>query len=121
VERYGADTIEASEQHLRQLGKDGFQQLIADQQDINRTLRHLRHLDPANPEVQRQVARHYVNIMGFWGNSVPEASRPAAYQGLAQLYLDDPRYTRQNGEDSPAFAAFLSAAMRRFGEVQKGA
>ncbi|PJJ61024.1 MerR family transcriptional regulator [Hymenobacter chitinivorans] len=117
VAKYGPATIAAAEQHLRQLGKPGLDQLIAEQKDINRTLRHLRHLDPASPAVQAQVARHYANIVGFWGPAVAEADRPAAYQGLAQLYLDDPRYTKQHdGEDSPAYAQFLSAAIRCFGQ-----
>jgi DNA-binding transcriptional MerR regulator len=120
VAKYGADTIEASEQHLRQLGKEGLASLITEQKDINRTLRHLRHLDPASAQVQVQVARHYANIVGFWGHSVAEADRPAAYQGLAQLYLDDPRYTRQDGEESPAYASFLSAAIRCFGRAEAG-
>jgi DNA-binding transcriptional MerR regulator len=117
VARYGPETIEASEQHLRQLGPTGLQRLITEQKDLNRTLRNMRHLVPASAEVQVQIRRHYANIVGFWGAAVAEADQPAAYQGLAQLYLDDPRYTRHDGEESPAYATFLSAAIRHFGAM----
>lgn len=121
IKKYGAHTAEASEQHLRQLGKAGFEQLKAEQKDINRTIASMLHLDPASAEVQQQVARHYANIVGFWGPSVAPADRLPAYRGLAQLYLDDPRYTSgANGVNDPAYAAFLSQAIRHFVDMQAG-
>jgi DNA-binding transcriptional MerR regulator len=121
VAKYGAATIEASEQHLRQLGQPGLDALIAEQKDISRTLTGLLHLPPDSPEVQAAVARHYANIVGFWGGAVPADQRLAAYRGLAQLYLDDPRYTRTAGPEQPAYAALLSAAMRHFVDQQPAA
>jgi len=118
VAKYGAQTIEASEQHLRQLGKPGLDQLIAEQKDINRTLAAMTHLAPTDVVVQQQVARHYANVVSFWGPSVAEADRLTTYRGLAQLYLDDPRYTRQAGPEQPTYAALLSEAMRYFVDAQ---
>lgn len=119
AEKYGAQVIEESEDKLRQLGKSGIDQLKAEQQDITQTLVGLVQLDPASAQVQQQIARHYANIRSFWGDSVCQSKNMAeAYKGLAKLYLDDPRFTSQQGEANPVFAHFLSKAMLYFADTQ---
>lgn len=118
VARYGENEVAASETNLRQLGKAGFEQLKTDAQDIATKLLSLVGQDPASPAVQEQIARHYANIRGFWGEAVCAGKdMAAAYKGLAQLYLDDPRYTRFGGEPNPAYAAFLQQAMVHFADT----
>lgn len=116
---YGTHTLESAEQHLRQLGQPGLDQLKAEQQEIGRALTGLHGHAPDSPAVQAQVARHYANIVGFWGPSVPTEKRLEAYRGLAQLYLDDPRYTQHVGSERLAHAQMLSAAMRHFADQQQ--
>lgn len=119
VDKYGTQVVEESETNLRQLGKAGFEQLKADQQAISQTLADLVHQDPASVAVQQQIARHYTNIRGFWGASVCASKNMAeAYKGLAQLYIDDPRFTSQHGQANPEFAAFLQKAMVYFANTQ---
>ena len=119
VANYGADEVEASENNLRQRGKVGFEQLKADQQDISLHLVSMINQDPTSAAVQQQIARHYQNIRGFWGESVCAGKdMKAAYKGLAQLYVDDPRFTSQNGQENPAYAAFLRKAMIHFADTQ---
>ena len=119
IEKYGAQTIEESETKLRQLGKAGFEQLKADAKDITEKLLALQNQDPASQAVQQQIARHYLNIRGFWGESVCAGKNMAeAYKGLAQLYIDDLRYTSQNGQENPQYAAFLNKAMIFFADTQ---
>lgn len=119
VEKYGTQVVEESDHKLRQLGKSGFDQLKADQQDITQTLASLVHLDPSNAVVQQQITRHYENIRGFWGESVCQSKNMAeAYKGLAQLYLDDPRFISQYERTNPTFAHFLSEAMVYFADTQ---
>lgn len=119
VTHYGAEEVEASEQNLRQRGKAGFEQLKVEQQTINQALLTLMHQDPTCPAVQQQIARHYANICGFWGESLcASKNMQEAYKGLAQLYLDDPRFTSQNGQEAPDYAAFLSKAMVYFADTQ---
>ncbi|MFD2571821.1 MerR family transcriptional regulator [Spirosoma soli] len=122
VDKYGAKEVEASENNLRQLGKAGVERLKADQQDITQTLLQMIHDDPASAAVQQQIARHYTNIRGFWGEDVCKSKNMAeAYKGLAQLYIDDPRFTSQNGQANPAYAAFLHKAMTYFANTQLSA
>ncbi|MVM38260.1 MerR family transcriptional regulator [Spirosoma sp. HMF3257] len=115
VTTYGAEEVEASEQNLRQRGKAGFEQLKADQKDIAKTLAGMLTMAPTSSAVQEQIARHYANIRGFWGESVCAGKNMAeAYKGLAQLYMDDPRFTSQNGQENPEYATFLNTAMVYF-------
>ena len=116
VAKYGADTIEASETHLRQLGRPGMDALIAEQKAINEDFRGWIGQDPHSPAVQQLTARHFANIVGFWGPAVPAEQHLEAYRGLAQLYLNDARYTA--GPEQPAYAALLSEAMRYFVDGQ---
>ncbi|HEX8348772.1 MAG TPA: MerR family transcriptional regulator, partial [Hymenobacter sp.] len=119
--KYGDQVVEESEQKLRQLGKEGFAKLKAEQEDITRTLLAMLPQDPASAAVQQQIARHFNNIKGFWGKSLAESPNVLeAYKGLAQLYVDDPRYTSQNGQENPEYAAFLRQAMLHFADNQQG-
>jgi len=117
--KYGAAVVEESEQKLRRLGPESFAALRAESADIDRCLRELQGQDPASPAVQSQVARHYASIRQYWGEAVCRSKNmDEAYKGLAQLYLDDPRYTAHNGEPSPEYAAFLAQAMRHYADKQ---
>lgn len=119
VAKYGAKPIEESENKLRQLGKEVFGKLKADQQDIAQTLAGMVNLDPTSDAVQQQIARHYANIRGFWGESVCQSKNMTkAYKGLAQLYVDDPRFMSQNGLPNPEYAHFLKKAMTYFADAQ---
>ncbi|GAB3942660.1 MerR family transcriptional regulator [Spirosoma harenae] len=119
IEKYGAKTVECSEAKLRQMGKAGFEQLKAEQLDIAKKLANLVAQDPTSAVLQQQIARHYANIRGFWGEETCQSKDMAkAYKGLAQLYIDDPRFTAQNGQENPEYAAFLNKAMVYFADTQ---
>lgn len=118
VDAYGEETVRASENHLRQMGKPDFEQLKAEQKDIAQTLTAMTHLDPASDDVQRQIARHYANIRAFWGPTVGAGDEANAYKGLAQLYADDPRYSGGQSEANPDYVSFLQKAMNYFANTQ---
>jgi DNA-binding transcriptional MerR regulator len=119
ITKYGTEEVEASEQNLRQRGKAGFEQLKADQKDIAKTLMRMVNQDLTSTAVQQQIARHYANIRGFWGEELCQSKNMAeAYKGLAKLYIDDPRFTSQNGQETPEYAAFLNKAMVYFADTK---
>ncbi|WP_128544722.1 MerR family transcriptional regulator [Larkinella soli] len=118
VEKYGAKVVEESESKLRNLTKEQWAQARQEGLDINRTLASLMHRDPTEEEVQNAVARHFAHIRLFWGNSVANGNLYEAYKGLAQLYVDDPRYTTHNGNHNPEYVQFLSRAMKHFAETR---
>ena len=118
-DKYGPEVVAEAENKVRQLGKEGFAALKAEQESISQTLLGMMHLAPASEEVQQQISRHFANIQAFWGPSVGAGGKLAeAYKGLAQLYLDDPRYTTHHGQSSPGYANFLSEAMIHFADTK---
>jgi len=119
--KYGEETIRRSENHLRGLSKEQFEALKAENVAVSEALFALQEQDPASSEVQQLIARHFAVILQFWGGAVPAGDELKAYRGLAQLYLDDLRYTRHQGQEQPAYAAFLSRAMVHFADSKLGA
>jgi DNA-binding transcriptional MerR regulator len=118
IAKWGADTVEHSENYLRKLTKNELNALKADLETITQTLFSLKHEDPASETVQAQIARHYAIIRTFWGTA-GLADKPAeAYASLGQLYLKDERYTVIDGKPDPEFAQFLSHAMSHFAETR---
>ncbi len=111
IEKYGQEQIEHSENSLRSLGKDGFEELKAESGEIWLTLFSLREQSPESDEVQEQIARHYNSIRKFWGTQFLEDKQADAYEGLGNLYLQDERFTTIEGKSQPEFAAFLNKAM----------
>jgi DNA-binding transcriptional MerR regulator len=118
AEKWGTETVEKSEKALRRLGKDGFAKLKAEQIEIASALFSLMDQDPAGPEVQALITRHYENIRRFWGTHGSADKQAEAYAGLGQLYEADERYTQTDGKSHPAYAQFLSKAMNHFAETQ---
>lgn len=118
TQKWGADTIEKSENYLRGLGKEGFARLKAENQEVWTTLISMTGQDPTSEAVQRQVARHYAVIRQFWGTAGNSDAQAEAYRGLGELYTRDERYTTVDGQPNPAFAAFMSHAMSHFADTQ---
>lgn len=118
IDNWGEEAIRRSENALLEMGKDRFEQLKADQQDIAQRLRVLRGEDPQSGPVQEQIARHCEMIRGFWGLGPGEAIKARAYKGLGELYLSDERYTAADGRPDPEFAAFMRAAMDYYADMQ---
>ena len=106
--------MEESENKIRQLSKTEWANAKAEGEEIARKLAELMDRDPADVDVQQQVARHYAFIQRMWGDSVCNGDRLSAYRGLAQLYVDDLRYTSHNDVPNPEYAQFLSRAMKHF-------
>ena len=116
AQKWGADAVEKSENHLRGLGKEAFARLKAESQEIWNTLTGMAGQDPASEAVQEQVARHYAVIRQFWGTAGSPDSQAEAYRGLARLYVQDERYTTIDGQSNPAFAGFMHKAMSHFAD-----
>lgn len=113
VAKWGRQAVENSENNLRKMDKAAFLKLKHAFVDIRTALQELMHLPPSHPKVQKVIHTHFELIRRFWGNAVPEEERLAAYKGLAQLYVDDDRYTQTpDGKKDPAYAAFISEGMK---------
>lgn len=111
IEKWGEDAIVRSEQALLKKTALDLEKLKAGQKDIIEKLQLLVKEDPASEKVQEQIARHYLNIRGFWGIADGEDLQACAYAGLGDLFLSDDRYTSKNGKPDPQYTIFMRDAM----------
>jgi len=68
-------------------------------------------LDPASDEVQSIARRHYEWLKA----PVGDVSR-GYFEGLGQMYVDDPRFAANYTRDGVVYAGFVRDAMRVFAE-----
>jgi len=109
-ELYGEEVVEASEQRARQMTKAEWNTVKDEGEAVTRGLAALADRDPADPEVQALIARHYAWVATFW---TPNA---ASYAGLGQLYTDNPEFRANYDKYRPGLADFMRAAMEVYSE-----
>jgi DNA-binding transcriptional MerR regulator len=109
-EQYGEAVVEASEQRARQMSKVEWNAVKDEGDAVTRGLAALADRDPADPEVQALIARHYAWVATFW---TPNA---ASYAGLGQLYTDNPEFRANYDKYRPGLADFMRAAMEVYSE-----
>ncbi|PST83389.1 MerR family transcriptional regulator [Pedobacter yulinensis] len=114
VAAYGAEVVAHAERHLEKLSKDELKLLVARQKSLAAELSRLKHKDPADIQVQDLVEVHYHNTRQLWGTAGAADKQAEAYEGLGQLYLNDERFTLEQGGSDPAFRSFLSRAISIF-------
>jgi DNA-binding transcriptional MerR regulator len=115
IEKYGEEAVLRSEKSLKSLGKDGLEALKAESEAIRNDLVSLVNTDPYGQQVQELIARHYATIEKYWGRA-PGAE---GYRGLAQLYVNDERFTLVNGKPNREYALFMQKAMDYYAEGLK--
>lgn len=118
IDKYGKAKVRQSEEALLKQGKQGFEQLKLDFEQVNSKLFELHNEKPESEKVQHLISQHYLMIRKFWGTSHKAEKQGEAYAGLGDLYVADPRFTAREGEPQPAFAQFLQKAMRYFADTQ---
>ena len=62
----------------------------------------------------------YQSIRMFWGTAGSSDLQAEAYKGLGELYVNDERYTMNDGKPNPDFAVFMRNAMGYFVDTQLG-
>lgn len=110
IEKYWKEAVEKSENSLRSMDKDSFENLKNESSEIWLNLFSMKENDPKSQEVQEMIARHYKIILQFWWKKENE-NLGETYKWLGQLYIDDPRFTMMNDKPNPEFAVFLKDAM----------
>lgn len=120
IDKYGTEVVEHSENQLRKLSKQDFAGLIAESKEITNALVSLMGEEPTSNVVQKQIARHYQSIRMFWGTAGSSDLQAEAYKGLGELYVNDERYTTNDGKSNPDFAVFMRNAMSYFVDTQLG-
>lgn len=111
-EKYGKDTVEQSNAKLMNLSEEDYQKVTALEQQIRDVLSQaFTRGDPAGPLAQQAAELHKQWLCYFW----PTYSKEA-HAGLAQMYVDDERFTANYDKDQPGTAEFLRDAIAIFTE-----
>lgn len=113
VERYGGDMaerIDTSRKARAKMSEADMQAAIEELRDIEEALAEglRRGVDPESGAVEGPLARHRAWVARAWGR----ACEPAAYAGLADLYLSHPDFRTRFETLAPGFTDWLAAAMK---------
>jgi DNA-binding transcriptional MerR regulator len=107
-EQYGAAVVEESEQRARKMSKAEWNAVKDEGDVVTRELAALADRNPADPDVQALIARHYAWVATFY---TPNAE---AYAGLGQLYVENPEFRAFYDKYRPGLADFMQAAMAHY-------
>ncbi len=107
-EKYGDDTVDRSNAKVRGMSRAQYAQVERLSEELNKTLKAaFEQGDPASALAQKACALHKKWLCFFWDHYSKEA-----HVGVAQMYVDDPRFTVYYDKISPGCAAFLRDAVR---------
>jgi DNA-binding transcriptional MerR regulator len=118
IERYGEPMrvgIEQSKVHHARLPRAeqqaAMEALGKELQEVEEALAGALHngVDPASDAVDLLIARHRAWVGAMWGRPCS----PAAYSGLADLYLAHPDFVARYERIEAGFTAYLTSAMKR--------
>jgi len=108
--KYGDETVDRSNAKLKNMTKEQYGELEALTQELSSTLKAaFEQGDPGSDLAQKACALHKRWLCFYWDHYSKEAHR-----GVAQMYVDDPRFTAYFDKIAPGCAVFLRDAVRIF-------
>jgi len=106
-EKYGDEAVERSNQQFRNMSEEEYKKLINLEKEIKDILAEaMKEGDPASSLAQKAAQLHREWISFCWGTYDKEAHR-----GIAQMYVDDERFTAYYDDKQPGTAKFLRDAI----------
>ncbi|GLX67951.1 MerR family transcriptional regulator [Paenibacillus glycanilyticus] len=106
-EKYGDDTVNESNAKLSNMTQEQFDEVTQLAEKIKTTLAEAFHTgDPAGELAQETADLHKRWLSYYWKTYTKEA-----HAGLAQMYVDDERFTAYYDAEQPGTAAFLRDAI----------
>lgn len=105
--KYGRDTVEKSNAKLMNMTQEQYDEVTKLSEDLMKTLAEAYKTgDPAGELAQKAADLHKQWLTYFWTEYSKEA-----HAGLAQMYVDDERFTAYYDKEQPGTAAFLRDAI----------
>ncbi len=106
-EKYGEEAVKRSNEKFMNMTKDQYEQFCKLGEELMETLkRAFATGDPAGEEAQKAADLHRRWLTFTWPSYSEEA-----HAGLAQMYVDDERFTQYYDKDQPGLAKFLRDAV----------
>lgn len=109
--RWGKDVVATSYDRLAKLSKQERDDVWAEAQAIASGVAALMDCDPADPEVQKLVARHYRWVNFFWDCDL------RSYRELGRMYVEDPRFAANYDKIRPGLAVFMRDAIQVYADA----
>lgn len=114
-EKYGNDTIDKSNAKLMGMTEEQYDEMTKLSEEINIVLAEaFKTGNPAGELAQKAADLHKKWLTFSWSEYSKEA-----HAGLAQMYVDDERFTVYYDKDQPGTAAFLRDAILIYTGIQK--
>jgi DNA-binding transcriptional MerR regulator len=104
-EMYDPKKVEETNQRIRKLSKEQWQQVKDEGAAVNQALAALMDCEISDPQVQEVIDRHHAWIENFYPAPVK------VYRGLGELYTGHDEFRAHYEEVAPGLAEFLKAAM----------
>jgi DNA-binding transcriptional MerR regulator len=106
-DKYGKDKVEASNAKVMNMTQEQYEEVTALADQIHSTLSEaFKTGDPAGELAQKAAALHKQWLTYYWKDYSQKA-----HAGLAQMYVDDERFTAYYDKEQPGTAVFLRDAI----------
>lgn len=102
---WGARNVEVSIKKYKALSPEEKQKIQEDGEELLRTIVANMNKGTHSPEIQKLIAKHYKSLGVFYEPNLE------LYRGLADLYVDDKRFTAYFDKFHKSLAAFMHDAM----------
>jgi hypothetical protein len=108
--KYGNAAIDRSNSKIKGMTKERYADVERLSLEVNETLKAaFEHGDPSGELAQKACGLHKEWLCCFWDSYSKEA-----HLGVAQMYVDDPRFTEHYDKIASGCALFLRDAIRVF-------
>lgn len=106
-EKYGKDTVEKSNAKMMNMTEEQYDEVTKLAEQVTTTLAEaFKNGDPASDIAQKAADLHKKWLTFYWSDYSKEA-----HAGLAQMYVDDERFTAYYDKEQPGTAEFLRDAV----------
>lgn len=114
-ERWGDDVYKRSNAKVAKMTQEQYQEVSKLAEEVLTTLRAAYKTgDPAGELAQKAADLHRQWLSFWWDGYSKEA-----HAGIAQMYVDDPRFTAYYDKDQPGTAEFLRDAVRIYTGIKE--
>ncbi|CAH2715631.1 HTH-type transcriptional activator TipA [Neobacillus rhizosphaerae] len=114
-EKYGNDTVNKSNAKLKNMTQEQYNEVTALEVQLKLTLAEaFKTVDPVGELAQKAADLHKQWLTNYW----PEYSKEA-HASLAQMYVDDERFTAYYDKEQPGTAEFLRDAIQIYTGLKK--
>lgn len=114
-EKYGEDAVNKSNAKVKNMTEEQYEEVTSLANEVNETLQAAFQTgDPAGELAQKAADLHRQWLCYYWDGYSKEA-----HAGLAQMYVDDERFTAYYDKEQPGTAAFLRDAILIYTGMRK--